>query len=134
MGSAFLSVSEGGGGTGGVGAGWATAPAANNAVAARRIERRCMDVTPLAAALNRRACERNPLAPAFVEESASLVDRDGGCPVAAPSWPTSGSSSLPVTIDHILAPEGATFGSFDTRRIAGTDHRAIAATLSLPSG
>lgn len=47
------------------------------------------------------------------------------------TWPA-GRSTL--TIDHLLVDKRARVLSYDTRRVSGTDHRAIVVRLRLPAG
>lgn len=48
------------------------------------------------------------------------------------TWPSRIEWKLPVTIDHVLAEAGISFGSYDVEKISGTDHRAVFAELLLP--
>jgi endonuclease/exonuclease/phosphatase (EEP) superfamily protein YafD len=49
-----------------------------------------------------------------------------------PTWPASGSRSLPVTIDHVLADERLGIVDYDVEDLPGSDHRAVYARLALP--
>lgn len=49
-----------------------------------------------------------------------------------PTWPDD-LYPPPVTIDHVIADERVEVLDFDTFEIDGTDHRAVAAVLRLPS-
>ena len=48
------------------------------------------------------------------------------------TWPARLEAKLPVTIDHVLAERGISFGGYDVEGIDGTDHRAVFAELILP--
>lgn len=48
------------------------------------------------------------------------------------TWPSRLGWKLPVTIDHVLAERGISFGGYDVEHIKGTDHRAVFAELILP--
>jgi endonuclease/exonuclease/phosphatase family metal-dependent hydrolase len=60
--------------------------------------------------------------------------RDAAAVVGAglrPTW--RGASSPWLTIDHVLAPERVAVRALTVHRLAGSDHRAVVATLALPS-
>lgn len=48
------------------------------------------------------------------------------------TWPSKIEPKLPVTLDHVLAEKGISFGQYDVEKIDGTDHRAVFAELILP--
>ncbi|UZX03646.1 endonuclease/exonuclease/phosphatase family protein [Arthrobacter sp. CDRTa11] len=50
----------------------------------------------------------------------------------APTWPQNSRIPPFVALDHVLVSPGITVLTFDTVKIAGTDHSAVVATLSLP--
>lgn len=50
----------------------------------------------------------------------------------APTFPTQGSHVPGIVIDHILAPAGSHISGYRAIRVAGTDHRAIVASVTLP--
>lgn len=49
-----------------------------------------------------------------------------------PTWPVSGSPSPPLTLDHILVPEGSAVPAFETFEVSGSDHRAVVAQVIVP--
>lgn len=57
------------------------------------------------------------------------ADSDGAG--LSPTWPV-GSIYPPVTIDHLLVSDSAGVSDYGTAAVAGTDHRAVFATLTLP--
>jgi endonuclease/exonuclease/phosphatase (EEP) superfamily protein YafD len=48
-----------------------------------------------------------------------------------PTW--RGGRALPITIDHVLAPERLGVLDFTVHDLAGSDHRAVVAELALPA-
>lgn len=50
-----------------------------------------------------------------------------------PTWPQ-GVFRPPVTIDHVLADERIGIDAYEVHDLAGSDHRAVSATLTLPAG
>ena len=48
------------------------------------------------------------------------------------TWPSRIEWKLPVTLDHVLAEKGISFGDYDVEKIDGTDHRAVFAELIMP--
>lgn len=48
------------------------------------------------------------------------------------TWPAGIEWKLPVTLDHVLAEKGISFGEYDVEKIDGTDHRAVFAELIMP--
>lgn len=48
------------------------------------------------------------------------------------TWPSRIELKLPVTLDHVLAEQGISFGQYDVEKIDGTDHRAVVVELLLP--
>lgn len=49
----------------------------------------------------------------------------------AATWPV-GRRLLPVTIDHVLFPQGGFAWDYSRHRIPGSDHRAVVVSVSLP--
>lgn len=59
--------------------------------------------------------------------------RDAGNECGGGLLPTWGDHGiLRLTIDHILGPPGAAFVDYRVDRLAGSDHRAVTATIELP--
>lgn len=50
-----------------------------------------------------------------------------------PTWPMDGDKAPPVTLDHVLVDSRGDASSFDAYTIPGSDHRAVVATVGLPS-
>ena len=50
-----------------------------------------------------------------------------------PTWPV-GRRRPPITIDHLLVPDGSAVRRFSVHRVPGSDHRAVIATVVLPAG
>ena len=48
------------------------------------------------------------------------------------TWPAQLEPRLPVTLDHVLAERGISFGQYDVEKVKGTDHRAVIVELILP--
>ncbi len=48
------------------------------------------------------------------------------------TWPARLEPKLPITLDHVLAEKGISFGQYDVEKIDGTDHRAVIVELLLP--
>lgn len=48
------------------------------------------------------------------------------------TWPATIEPKLPVTLDHVLAERGISFGQYDVEKVDGTDHRAVIVEMILP--
>ncbi len=50
-----------------------------------------------------------------------------------PTWPFDDTALPPITLDHVLADRRVGAVSFSATTVPGTDHRAILATVTLPT-
>jgi len=51
-----------------------------------------------------------------------------------PTWPMDGQALPGITIDHVVTSAGIPATLYAVRRVAGTDHAAVLATLHIPAG
>jgi endonuclease/exonuclease/phosphatase family metal-dependent hydrolase len=51
-----------------------------------------------------------------------------------PTWPMDGQLLPGITIDHVLTSPGLASSGYEVRRVPGTDHAAVLATLAIPAG
>jgi hypothetical protein len=50
-----------------------------------------------------------------------------------PTWPMKGPRLPGITIDHLVTSPGIAASGYAVRRVPGTDHAAVLATLSVPA-
>jgi endonuclease/exonuclease/phosphatase family metal-dependent hydrolase len=51
-----------------------------------------------------------------------------------PTWPMEGHRLPGIAIDHLVTSPGIAASGYAVHRVPGTDHAAVLATLSLPTG
>ena len=72
---------------------------------------------------------RKLLATGYVDVASQLGDG------MVPTWPYDGRAipPVPITLDHVLVDPRIGVATFGARPMPGTDHKAIYATVTLPS-
>ncbi|CAL9555645.1 hypothetical protein SUDANB121_04545 [Nocardiopsis dassonvillei] len=74
------------------------------------------------------AALRDVLDAGYVDAAAALGEG------TSPTWPVLGRALPPVTIDHVLVPPDTGMDDLEVLEVAGSDHRAVVVTVTLPGG